>query len=523
MKFSVLFGVVLGLGVLIAPPAVRAAGSELSIGVNGAVTSTDPQWHRLATNNALATHFFDKLVMRDENSQFYPGLATSWRALDDLTWEFKLRQGVHFSDGSEFGPEDVIATLNRAANVPNSPAPFVDVAGTVAETKIIDPTTLHFITRAPSPLLPTYLSDMFIISRKAAEATTADFNSGKAMIGTGPYRFEEFVPGDRVTMVRNDGYWGPKEPWTKVTYKMITNGSGRVAALRSGAVDVIAAVPTADIPSLKKLDTLNLVSTLSSRVVYMSLDQFRDQTPFVTDKAGQPLPKNPLKDLRVRQALSKAIDRDTIAERVLEGNGKPAAQLLPDGLFGTSKHLVPEKVDIAGAKALLAEAGYPDGFRMVINGPNDRYINDARVVQAIGQMLTRIGIDARPEVMPYSMYATRVSNHEFSFYLSSWGSFEMSSPLRNNLATPDRAKGYGGGNNSRYSNPKLDAVLDKAVFTIDDTARAKLLAEASEIAMKDLAAIPLHFEISTWAARKGLDITGRLDQYTLAMGVRQAP
>lgn len=496
----------------------------LTIGMGGSVTSTDPHYHNVTTNSMVAAHFFDTLVEQDESQKLRPGLAESWKAINDTTWEFKLRHGVKFSDGSTFDAEDVIATVKRAPNVPNSPSSFRVYVGQIKDVKVVDPYTVQLVTDKPAPLLPNDISQIFIINRKAVDASTNDFNSGKAMIGTGPFKFVEYAQGDKVTMNRNDEYWKGKPSFPAVQIRFMTNPASRVAALLAGDVQMIDSVPTADIPALSKNKDVHVVSAASNRLIYFAMDHMRDQTPFITDKAGQPLAKNPLRDLKVREALSMAINRDAISKRTMEGQSIPAGQLLPDGFFGTSKNLKPAKFDADAAKKLLAEAGYPDGFRMTIHGPNDRYINDDKIIQVAALNFSRIGIETKVEAMPWATFATRSSKQEFSFFLVGWGAGtgETSSPLRSLLATFDTTKNLGASNRGRYSNPALDAMIEKATSTIDDEARGKLLAEASEVAIKDLGIIPIHYEVSSWAMRKGLTYVGRADQWTLAQGVTQA-
>src|SRR5205085_3105992 len=211
-----------------------------------------------------------------------------------------------------------------------------------------------------------------------------------------------------------------------------------------------------------------------------------------------------------------AINRDAIASRIMEKKAVPAAQLLPDFFFGTSKKLKPAKYDPEGAKKLLAEAGYPNGFALTIHGPNDRYINDDKIAQAIAQFYSRIGLDAKVETMPANVYFTRATKLEFGYMLLGWGteSAEQGSSLRSLLATYDPAKGMGVTNRARYSNPALDKMLGEALVTLDDRKREAMIQEAAELAMNDTALIPIHYEVSTWASARGLRYTPRTDQYT---------
>jgi peptide/nickel transport system substrate-binding protein len=517
-------GALLVVATLAFTAPVRA--QDLTIAVQGSVTSIDPHFHALATNNNVALHIFDRLVHLDGNQRPIPGLATEWKSLDDLTWEFKLRRGVKFHDGSDFDAADVVASFKRVPWVPNSPSSFVAFVRPIVETVVVDSHTLRLRTAAPAPLLPLMLGAVTIINRKAVEAPTGDFNSGKAAIGTGPFRFAEFVPNDRVVVQRNENYWAEKASWSKVTLKLIGNNAARTAALLAGDVQMIEAVPSVDIPRLKSSADIRMHRITSSRLLYLAMDQSRDQTPFATDKAGVPLPANPLKDARVRQALSKAINRAAIVDRVFDGDAIAAGGLLPETAFGSSPRLKPDSLDQESARKLLAAAGYPNGFALTIHGPNDRYPNDERVLQAIGPMFARIGIDTKVMTVPWANYASQASapTYAYSLMLFGWGSNtgETSDTMRAILATPNREKGMGASNRGRYSNAKMDALLDKALATIDDGAREKLLFEASELAIGEMGVIPLYYAVNTWATRKGFTYTPRADEYSLAYFVRPA-
>lgn len=499
-----------------------AAGAKaLNVGLGAEPTSIDPHYHNLGPNNAISESIYDRLINQNEKQQLKPGLAVSWKAVDDTTWTFNLRKGVKFHDGSDFTADDVVFTFERAPNVPNSPSSFAIFTKGKTLTKV-DDHTIQVKTEKPHPLTPNDISQVNIISKKAAQgASTEDFNSGKAAIGTGPFKFVKWVPGDRLLLKRNDDYWGPKTEWSEVSIRVIKSPPARVAALLAGDVDFIDNVPTTDITRLKKDKNLELSQGASNRVIYLHLDHDRDDSPFVKSNDGGPI-KNPLKDVRVRKAISKAINRDLIVERVMEGVAIPASQLLPEGFFGVSPNLKPEKYDPEGAKKLLADAGVPDGFQLTIHGPNDRYINDAKIAEAIAQMLTKVGIKTAVETMPKSVYFKRASRGgpdgtpEFSFILVGWGAGtgEASSPLKALLHTYDKSKGMGATNRGRYSNPTLDELIEKALATVDDGKREKLLQQATELAMRDYGIIPLHYQVNTWAGRKGLKYKARTDEHT---------
>lgn len=497
---------------------------DLNIGMQAVITSLDPHFHNTTQNNNMSRHFFETLVKLGPNMELQPGLAKEWRPIDKTTWELKLRENVKWHDGSAFTSEDVIFSFQRAPNVPNSPSSFASITKEAKAVKAVDPLTVHITTDGASPLLPNYLSLLPIISKKHGEkATTEDYNSGKAMVGTGPYKFSEYLPNNRVVAVRNDAYWGEVEPWTKVTFKFLSSGAPRVAALLAGDVDLIDGVPPTDVERLSKDAKLRVVSGMSNRMIYLHMDSNRDRSPFVFDSKGEPLAKNPLKDSRVRKAISMAINRDAIVRSLLDGLATPAGQLMPAGSFGISKELVPEKFDVEGAKKLLADAGYPNGFQMTLHGPNNRYVNDAAVAQVVAQLLTRAGMTTKVETMPASVYFTRASKLDFSLMLLGWGGADVQEavmPLRSLVRTFNAQLGAGAANRGRYSNPELDKLIDQAMETLDRPARAEISAKATEMAIKDTAIVPMYFEQSTWGMKRGLKYQPRIDQYTMAMGIR---
>ncbi len=506
----------------LAAPAARS--QDLVVGLSTPVTSLDPHFHNLTPNNNVADHVFEKLVGKDAKEQLKPLLAESWKALDDLTWEFKLRKGVKWHDGSDFTAADVIESIKRIPTVPNSPASFATYTRPIAEVTAPDKLTLRIKTLRPHPLLPNDLVAVRIIPAKLATgAKTEEFNSGKLMVGTGPYKFKEYVAGDRVVLERNDAYWGAKPHWKTVRMRMITNAPARVAALLAGDVQMIEAVPTADIARLEKDARVTVSSAVSNRLIYLHMDSDRKVSPFVTGKDGKPLDRNPFQDPRVRKAISLSIDRFAIADRIMEKQAQPAGQLLPEFFPGTSKKLAPPKQDLEAARKLLADAGYPNGFAVTLHSPNNRYINDEKVAQAITGMLNRAGIETKLEAMPSNVFFSRAGKLEFSFFLAGWGAEtgETSSPLRALIGSFNAQTGMGQANRGRFSDAGVDALILTAMTNIDDTKRNLMLAAASDKAIGELQAlVPVQYEVSSWALRKGLNYTGRADQYTYAFEVR---
>jgi peptide/nickel transport system substrate-binding protein len=507
-------------GWLIAPTV--AQGQELKVGLSAEPSAMDPHFHNLTPNNSLLRHIFERLTHQDENQGVVPGLATSWRNVDDTTWEFKLRPGVKFTDGSDFTANDVIYSFCRAPRVENSPSSFAIYSRAVTDMTAPDPLTLIVKTAGPYPLLPSEASTIAVLSAKANGAGTVTFdrqeckgvgtypkteafNAGTATIGTGPYKLVRFTKGDRIVLERNEAYWGEKPEWQRVTFRPITSAGPRVAALLAGDVDLIENVPIQDLERIKSNAGYKVVQGLSARVIYLHFDYVDDAPPNVSDAQG----KNPFRDKRVREAISKAIDRDAIVARIM---------------FGANKDMKAPKADVAAAKKLLADAGYPNGFTVTLATPNDRYVNDAQVAQAVAQMLTRVGLKVSIDAMTASQFFAKRTRREFGFWLAGWISDtgEMSAQIKPLAATPNKDKGWGTTNPGGYSNPQVDKLLEQALGTIDDGKRAAILAEASRLAMDDYGVLPLHFEMTTWAMRKDLAYTPRVDQNTWAMEVTKA-
>ncbi len=532
--------IVLGIAAsgAIATASAQASDEELKIGLSAEPSAIDPHFHNLTPNNSLLKHVFDRLTDQDENQAVRPGLAVSWRNVDESTWEFKLRPGVTFSDGSAFTANDVIYSFCRAPRVENSPSSFAIYSRAVTAMTAPDPLTLRMTTAGPYPLLPNEASTIAILSAKAngagdvtfdrqdckgvgAYPKTEAFNSGAAAIGTGPYKLARFTKGDRIVLERNDRYWGEKPSWQRVVFRPITSAGPRVAALLSGDVDLIENVPIQDLERIRANPDFKVVQGLSARVIYLHFDYVDDTPPGVAGTDG----KNPFRDRRVREAISKAIDRDAIVARVLGGVAVAAGELLPPTMFGANKDMKAPKADVEGAKNLLAEAGYPGGFSLVLATPNDRYVNDAQVAQAVAQMLARLGLKVSVDAMTSSQFFAKRTRREFGFWLAGWISDtgEMSAQIKPLAATPNRDKGWGTTNPGGYSNAQVDALLEQALGTIDDGKRAALLAQASRVAMADYGVLPLHFEMTTWAMRKGLGYRPRVDQATQATMVKRAP
>lgn len=514
-------------GILVAG-CVAATGAQaqtLNIASSAPVTSMDPHYHTLTPNESLDSHIYERLIDRDATGHMIGSLAVSWRLRDDHTWEFKLRD-AKFHDGTPFTAEDVAYTIARVPRVKNSPASFGVYTKAVTGTEIVDPHTILLHTTDPYPLLPSDLTQVFIIPHTLGEdPATEDFNSGKDAIGTGPFRLISYRPGDRIEMERFDGYWGPKPHWQKVNYRIISNDAARTASVLAGDTDIIEFVPPTDLPKLRDDKRVTLAQVVGNRAIYLWLDHAHTgASPFVTGPNGEALTTNPLKDVRVRRALSLAVNRQGIVDRVMEGAAVPTAQYLSPGTYSYVPDLKPDPFDPAKAKALLAEAGFPNGLRITLHGPNDRYVNDARIIQAVGQMWQRIGVQTTVEAMPWNSFVTRAGKQEFSAFLLGWGTStaEGTNPLRAQIATWNPDRGMGTANRGRYSNPAVDALIEKALVTMDDNEREKIIQQATREAMADVPVVMLHLQKNIWATRAGLVYEPRVDEETRAMAVRPA-
>jgi peptide/nickel transport system substrate-binding protein len=498
----------LAAALLPAIPARAQAGPDpLRIAFADPISSLDPQLNNNAGDRSVALFFFDLLINNNDNA-LQPGLATRWTATGPLTWEFELRPGVKWHDGRDFTADDVVFSYARAPNVPGSVASFAGYLRTVATVEATGPLSLRITTKEPNPLLPLNLASVHIVSRHATEgATTDDFNTGRALIGTGPFRYVSYTPGARTVMRRNDEYWGGKSAWANVDYRYVGNPAARTAALLAGDVDVIDKVSVADVAKLKENGAVRVFAYDGLRVLVMQ-PGFTPPGPnrYVTGADGKPLEKNPIHDVRVRRALTMAINRQGLVDRLMQGTATVASQWMPKGTFGYDPSIPATPYDPEGARKLLAEAGYPQGFNLVIHVPADRYVAGSETAQAVAQAWSRIGVRTSVETLTWTLYQSRVNKGEFAMTMIAWGNGtgESSYGLLNILATQDASRGQGVSNWGHYSNAEVDALMDKASAAFDEREREALLQKAARIVDAEVGIMPLFHYQNIWAARRGL-------------------
>jgi peptide/nickel transport system substrate-binding protein len=480
----------------------------------------DPHVLFIGPNMAMARNLFDSFVGKDAEARWVPSLAVSWQQVDPLTWEFALRRDVRFSDGSAFDAEDVVASVRRIPAVPGNPGPYTSNLRTITGVEAVGPYTVRVTTDRPNPLLPGQFTNVFILSKAMVGAPPEDFSGARATVGTGPFRLVSFRYGDTAVLEPNPFYWGERPAWSKVTIRVIGNDAAREAALLAGDLDLIENVPPEDVERLRGSADVRVFARAADRVAFLQPNLGRETMALLTDRAGVPLGVNPLRDIRVRQAISLGLDRAALVSRALSGQGAATMQLVPEGFGGWDPGVPVPPADPAGAKRKLAEAGWPEGFAMTLACPNDRWVNDARVCQAVAQMLTRAGFAMKLETMPGSVFfpRSRFGRNEWPLIL-----YELSlSSLRDGqyilqvvVQTPDEKRGIGDGNRGGFSDPAVDALIEAAVVR-SDAGRDLAVRGALAAAVAGLGAVPMYVEPTIAATRGKVVYAPRIDQQMVA-------
>jgi peptide/nickel transport system substrate-binding protein len=381
--------------------------------------------------------------------------------------------------------------------------------------EVVDDLTLRVRTKRPGLLLPANLAQIAVVDRRIGmDATPQSFGFGKSANGTGPYRFVEFVPGERVVLEANPAWADGKPRWDRVTLRLIRSPAARLAALLTGAVDVINDVPPADIEKLQREERVALSNGLSNRVIFWAMDVARETSPFVTGKDGAAI-ANPMRDPRVREAMALAVDRPAIVSRLMEGAAVEASQIPLEGHPGFLAELKNPAPDLNKARALMAAAGVANGFRLAIHTTNGRYLNDTRQAQTIAQMLARIGIEASVQPTHIGTYFTQARNKEFSFLIVGWG-HTSTDPL---LVMRETFHSTAANNYGSWVDPASDKLLDDAEVELDQVKRGQMLAEVTRRAAAAHVVLPSHYQVNYWATRKDLRYIPRRDEATVAESV----
>ena len=499
---------------LMASTAVGASAETLRWARAGDSLTLDPHAQNEGPTHTLAHQIYEPLIIRDMTGAFEAALATDWAPSPDdpNVWVFNLRQGVKFHDGADFTAEDVVFSFERAKQ-PNYD--MKELINSIVEIRAVDDYTIEFVTDGPNPILPSNLTNLFIMDKGWTEANNTanvqDFEGGEINYattnanGTGPYTLESREQDVRTVLKANPDYWGvgqfPLEV-TEIVYTPIQNAPTRVAALLSGEVDFIQDVPVQDLDRVAQAEGLVVKTAPQNRVIFFGMNLGAgDLTRDNVDGA------NPLADVRVRQAMSMAINRDAIKQVVMRGQSQPAGMIAPPFVNGWTEEMDgASKTDIEAAKALMAEAGYADGFSLQLDCPNDRYINDEAICQAAVGMLAQIGVTVNLDAKPKAQHFPLITNAETDFYMLGWGVPTYDSEYIFNFLVHSREGDFGSWNNTGFSNPDLDAKIKSLASNTDLASRDADIASIWEVVQEEVLYIPLHHQVLNWGMRNDLGI-----------------
>ena len=500
--------------------ALIAAGSAhaqtVRIGNQGDALSMDPHSLNESLQLSVTGNVYEPLVTRDKDLNLIPALATSWKQTTPTVWRFELRKGVKFHDGTPFTADDVLFSLARGAGDGSDMRTYTN---DIQAVRKVDDHTVEIETKAPFPILPAQLSFLYIMSKKWAEENQAtrpvDRRKGIENAasfranGTGPFRLRERQPNVKTSFVRNGSYWGKIEGnVTNVEYTPIGNDSTRVAALLSGQVDVIEPVPVQDVARINASGKTKVLQGPELRTIFLGMDQKRDELLYSSVKG-----KNPFKDKRVRQAFYQAIDIVGIQKSVMRGASRPSALMVGPGINGYDAGMDKRPAyDLDAAKKLLTDAGYPNGFEVSMNCPNDRYVNDGEICQAVSASLAKVGVKVRLQAETKGTYFPKVLKRDTSFYLLGWtpSTYDAHNAL-NALTRCVDDKGAGQFNLGAYCNPKLDELTLKIQSETDQAKRNALIKEAFKLHDEDFALIPLHQQALAWGVANNVSLVQLAD------------
>jgi peptide/nickel transport system substrate-binding protein len=506
--------------------AVVAVALLLAMGVQaktfryssqGDITTIDPHGNNEGFTNAYLDNIYEPLVTRGKDLKIEPALALSWQQMSPTQMRFKLRPDVRFHDGSPFNADDVVFSFQRALSDTSNFKPYL--AG-VKEARKVDDLTVDVITEGPAPVLVPQLTEIRMMSKawctkhnvlkpqdyKAKEETFASRNAN----GTGPFILRSREADVKTVAVLNSNYWGKRDGnVTEIVYQPIKSDATRLAALISGEIDFVLDPPPQDVPRLKQDAKIKVVEGNENRTIFLGMDQFRDELQYANVKG-----KNPFKDKRVREAIQNTIDLQAIKTQVMRGLSFPSAVMMAPQVDGYPKELdKPQPLNRERAKKLLAEAGYPNGFEVTLDCPNNRYVADEKICVAIAGMLAQVNIKVKVNAMPRAQYFPKIQNLDTSFYMLGWGvpTFDSQYSLQSLMRTRIEKTADGDYNLGRYSNAKVDEGIDKLKTETDTKKRAALALEISKVHQADVGHIPLHHQVIPWAMRSGVTVVHRAD------------
>jgi len=485
---------------------------------------TDPQtMDPHAVNSAPVLGFlnnvYEGLVRRNKDMVIEGSLAETWEPLGGDGWRFHLRQGVKFHDGADFTAEDVLFSYQRAASEASDVSSWF---APVKEVRIVDDYTVDFLTNAPDPIFPDSIANFMILDKGWAETNGAELPAKDTEThatlntnGTGPFKLVAREPGVETVLEANDGWWDEvHHNLTKARFLPIANPATAVAGLLSGQVDLIEPVPVQDVERIDREDGLTLHRGTEARVIMLGFGHSHDTLKYSKETKD----KNPFQDVRVRTAVQKAINADALVDKIMRDNAEVASQLVSPQMKGYSE-AASERIgyDPDGARALLTEAGYPDGFSFGLQCPNDRYINDEALCKAMTALLTQAGMKAELNAMPVRNYWPELREGNFDMYLLGWspGTFDAEHPVRFLVTTKNDEKKLGSWNFGGYSNTHVDELLPQIQREIDPGKRQAMLDEVATIVRDDVVYVPLHVQPLLWGSKSNIDLTQRADNFLM--------
>ncbi len=499
--------------------ALPAGAAELRFSTTSDPTTLDPNAGNSAPVYSLLSNVYEGLVRRGRDMEIEPGLATAWEPLEDGDgWRFTLREGVTFHGGEAFDASDVVFSYERASSDESDTASWF--AG-VTEVVAVDDFTVEIRTEGPNPIFVDGIANWMMMDAGWAEANDAlrpSIEQGNYATlntnGTGPYRITERQPGLKTVLEAYEGWWGEdRGNVTTATYTPVQNAATAVAALLSGELDLIEPVPLQDARRVADAAGVDTISGIEARVIMLGFPNDADALV----GGGAETVGNPFADVRVRRAVAQAINVPAILQTVMRGAAEPATQLIGPGMRGYSEAAELTPYDPDGARALLAEAGYPDGFAFSFKCPNDRYLNDEAVCTAVNTMLAQVGLEPRFEVMPVANYWPVLRAEDHDMFLLGWspGTFDAEHPIRFLLATPDEEAKLGSWNFGGYSNARVDELLPMIQSEIDEAARQAMIDEVVAITSEEVAYVPLYIQPLLWGVKSGMEVVQRPDNFII--------